>query len=93
MGGAGDGRLRGRPVPHLPVVAQVAGGIVPHQRCAVGAGSPEGGGRGQILVVDVDQGGGLARLVAGLGDHDGDDFAHVAHLADGHRRVRRLVHG
>ena len=48
--------------------------------------------RGQHVVVDLDQLGGVARRVLRLGDHYRDVVADVARLALRERRVRRLLH-
>jgi len=48
--------------------------------------------RRQHVVVHLDQLGGVARLLLGLGNHDRDMVAHVAHLALREHRMRRLLH-
>jgi hypothetical protein len=90
LGERGVGR---RQIAEVPVVAQVALGLVVDQRRRRLDRVGEQADRGQHVVVDVDQTGG--RLGRGLGrrDHHGDRIADVADLALGERGVRRLDHG
>ncbi len=53
------------------------------------AGGHDGG---QRLVVDLDQFGGVRRLVPGLGHHEGDVIADPAHAVLDQRRILRPVH-
>ena len=47
--------------------------------------------RGQRLVIDLDELGGVLRERAAVGDHDRDAVAGVARLVDGERPVRRQL--
>ncbi len=86
-------RLGLLPVAPLPVEAGVVRRLVPDLRGAVLDRVRDGDHGGKLLVVDLDQLGGVARLVTGLGDDDGDRVADMAHAPQGQRRVRRLDHG
>ena len=72
--------------------ADIVGAIVPHPRRALGGRLRGRGNRRQRLVVDLDQLGGVERLVGGLRHHEGDVVADPAHLVLGQRRVGRLEH-
>ena len=61
------------------------------QRGVVGERVLDVGDHRQVVVVDVDQLGGVHRLGAGLGDHEGDRVADVADLVDGQGRAAGLV--
>ncbi len=61
------------------------------QRRVVGEGLLDVGDGRQVVVVDVDQLGGIHRLGAGLGDDEGDGVADVADLVDREGRAPRLV--
>ena len=61
------------------------------ERGAVGQRLLDVGDGRQVVVVDVDQLGGVHRLRPGLGDDQGDRVAGVAHLVDGQRGRGRLL--
>ena len=67
----------------------VAGRGRPHERRAGLQRIVDVGHAGQRLVVDDDRLGGIARLVAGLGDDRRDRFADEAHGVDRERVLRR----
>ena len=93
MGGVGEGRLGLGLVAVDRGEADVVLAVVPDQRRA-GLGGVGGGDRGrQRLVVDLDQFGGVHRLVLGLGDDEGDIVADEAHAVLHQRRIARLVVG
>ena len=79
-GGIGRG-LIAEHQPERPVALLV---VLPDLRRALLRGVLEIGDRRQFLVLDLDQFGGVARLHLGLGDHEGDAVADIAHavLAD-----------
>jgi hypothetical protein len=60
------------------------------QRSVSGEGGLDVDDGGQVVVVDVDQLGGVHRLCARLGDHQGDRVADVAHLVHGQGGPGRL---
>ena len=89
--GSREGGIGGAPVADRPGVADVVLGDGVHR----GGGGARRGGvdhRRQFLVVDLDQRGGVLGLLQGLGDHDCDLVADVAHLLLGEQRVLRLLH-
>ena len=91
----GADRLVGRGgvvVEEAPVEAEVGAGIVVDQRRLGVEGGAHVDDRGQLLDVELDRLGGVARLGQRLGDHRGDRIADVADLALGEDRVLRLLH-
>ena len=89
-------RARERGVGRLLVAldldeADVVRAIVPHQRHA-GLDGVAGRDDGrQRLVVDLDQLGGIDRLIVGLGNHEGDVVADHAHAILDQRRIARPI--
>ena len=87
-----EGRVGGRLVAHLPVVADVAGRFVEDQGRAVGLGSLDRGHRRKFLALHIDQVAGRLCLLGGLRHHDRDAVTHIAHLADRQRRMPGFDH-
>ena len=75
---AREGGLHGGLVSRLVHVADIVGTLVPHRR-ASGPRRCRGGDRGKRIVVDLDEVGGVLGLGQGLGDHEGDGIADIAH--------------
>ena len=94
MRGALERRVHRRAVllDKTPVVAQVRRQLVMHLRRAVLQRRLHVHDRRQLLDIDLDRLGGVARLLAGLGHHGGDRIAHMAHLALREHRVPGLLH-
>ncbi len=79
-------------VAALEAVGQIAGRLVPQQRRAGGErrrGIDDGG---QRTVRDRDLLGGVARLLAGVGDDERDRIADMPHPVASQRRARRHDH-
>ena len=88
----GKSRLGRRLVAEVPVVDHVVGGnVVDLRRAGRGRRRRIGHGR-QHAVVDHDLLRGVARLGVGVGDHDGDVVADIAHFSCRERRVRARFH-
>ncbi len=86
----GEGFVRRAGLAILPVQAEIAAALRPYQG-RVGVEQLRGiGDRRQLVVVDHDQFGRVARLELGLGDHHGDQVADAAHAFDGQRMAGRL---
>ena len=92
VGRPGELGVGGRRVAQVPVEADVAGGLVPHQGRAVGDGVVQVRDGRQRVVVDLDELGRVLGLRLGLGDDHDDRIADVPHLALRQGRVRRLDH-
>ncbi len=90
MRGARERLVHDRLVADLPIEALVAGHVVVDEGGAGLHRVEHGGDAGQVLVLNVDELGGVARLLPRVGDDDGELVAHVPHLADGEDRVGRL---
>ena len=60
------------------------------QRRAVGRGVQHGGDRGQVVVVDDDELGGVGGALRRVGDDQDDRLAGPQHLVAGEHRVRRV---
>jgi hypothetical protein len=86
-------RVGGGLVPDLPVVADVALGLGPDERCAGGQGLLERAQRGQLLVVHRDQVAGRPCFLARLGQDDRYRITHVPRRVGRDGRVGRLDHG
>ena len=89
---AREGGIGRRPVAHLEHVGDVVGAFVPDGRAAGVGCRGRRGDRGQRIVVDRDQFGGVLRLRGGLGDDQRDRVADVAHAAAREAGVRRREH-
>ena len=76
----------------LPMDAEVRAALRPHQRRAGVVRMREVGDRRQALVIDIDQFGGVARLVQALGDDIGDGVADKTHGAARQDRPGRREH-
>ena len=94
----GKGGLGRGPVSGLEQVRDVVRAVGPHRDPALGRGGGVGD-RGQPLVIDGDQLGGVLCLRQGLGDDKGDRLADIAHAplreaemsAGEHRRAVRAL--
>ncbi len=92
LGRAGERPIDRVFVAEVPVVADVAGHLVMHRRRAGRDGVAQVGDGGKVVEVDDELLGRVLRLLARLGDHDGDGVADMAHLADSEHGMRRLGH-
>ena len=92
LGGLGEGRVVGRLVAELPIVAGIRGSLVPNERCSRLERVRDRDDGRQLLVAHLDELGRIARLGAALRDHDGDLVAHVSHPVGDECGVRRLDH-
>ncbi|GBD42175.1 hypothetical protein HRbin39_01564 [bacterium HR39] len=90
--GLREGLVHRGAVADLPVVAQVVGDVVVHQRRGV-VGRVEVHHRRQLLVLHHQRLGRIARLVQRLGDDHRHPVAHVAHLVRGEQAVGAHLHG
>ncbi len=90
--GAGKSGVDRSLVAQMPVVADVAGYVVVHRRCAGGEGVGDAGHGGQSLELRLEPFGRIAGALAGVGDHHGDRVADMAHHALGQHRMARLGH-
>ena len=89
---AGDRLIDRRLVAELPLVDRVARDVVVDLRRALVAGVCGRRARRQLLVVDLEQLGRIARLMVGLRDHAGDGVADIADLALGEHRMGAGLH-
>jgi hypothetical protein len=89
-GGLGEGRIGGGLVAQLVVDAEVARRLVPDQRGPGRVGSGQVGVGRQLLIVDHDQLGSVARLAQAFRHHGGHRIAHVAYPVAGQHRMGRL---
>ena len=80
--GAREAGLGGGLIAQLEVEGDVARRIVVHLCGAFGGGSGRVRDGIERLVVDLDEIGGVARLIPILGDHDGNAIADMAHHID-----------
>ena len=88
MGGPGERRVDRRPVADLVKKRLVAGVLVPYRRRVRrerGFGVDDGR---QRLEIDVDQLGGIPRLVHALGDDERDRVSDIAHALARQQRLR-----
>ena len=93
MVGAGERGVDCRLVSQMPVEAEIAGCRVEEKRASrLDRCVRRHHGR-QRLVADVDELGGILRLLACLGDDCCHWIAHMAHLALGEQWMLRLDHG
>jgi hypothetical protein len=90
--GSGEGLVDRGLVAETPDVAGVVGRRVVHHRRALLARVARADDRGQLLVIDLHQLGGVARLLLGFGDDDRDVVADVARFALREAGMRRLLH-
>ncbi len=87
--GAGETGVARRLVAGLVQEAEVVRHLVPDRRCARRQRGRRVGDRGQDLVVDLDELGGVLRLVQRLRDDGGDGIAHVLDASHRQRPVGR----
>ncbi len=90
MRGLGEGGV-GIAEIHLVGGDGVGVELAPHRRRAGRDRLAAVRDRGQQVVVDVDQRGGVLGDVAAVGDDDGDRLAHIGHLAVGEREAPHAV--
>ena len=83
VGGPGEGGIGRGGVAGLVDHADIAGHGLVHQRGAGGECRIQRGDRGQVLVVDGDQFGGVLRGAGGVGDHHRDGLPDEADLVGG----------
>jgi hypothetical protein len=93
VGSLGERPLDRRGVAALPFERPVGGHVVPQRLGARPDRVLVDHDRRQRLVVDLDQGDGILRLVDGLGDHEGDRLAEIAHAIDRQHRLRAVGGG
>ncbi len=86
--GSPDRRVHRGGVPVGPVEGHVVRRLGPDRVRAGGQRAVHVGGGGQRVEVEGHEGGGIDGLGLGLGDHDGDGFAHVAHAVHRERGDR-----
>ena len=79
-------------VAERPIAAQIVRHVVEQKRRVALDGIEHADHRRQDVVVDDHRFGGVLRLLARLGDDEGDRIADMAHLALRQRRMRRLFH-
>jgi hypothetical protein len=91
--GLGEGLVRGRLVAHLVVVTVVAWALRADVRGRSVAHLAQAGGRRQGLVVDLHKLGAVPGDRLGLGHHQGDRIAHIAHEFAAEQGMGRLKHG
>ena len=91
MGGRGKGLFRRCLVAKFPVVAQVAGRIGMHLRCAGLECGTHIDHRSQDFVIDFDDFAGIARLAGAARDHHGHQVADISHMVDGDDVVTRCL--
>ena len=90
VAGGGEGRLDGGAIAQFPVEHQVVLDMRPDSwRAGLRRAHGVDDGR-QRLVIDLDQLGGVARLIQCLGDDGGDRVAHIAGNIRRQRRARRI---
>ncbi len=87
-----EGGLGRRLVAGAEIQRQVARGIVVEERGALGGGLVRRGHDTEILDVEHHGFRRVAGLGQGLGHHQGDRLADIAHLADAQRGMVRLAH-
>ena len=75
----------------VPVEDEIAGNVIEEQRRIGGERGAQLHHRRQLLVLDHDRFGGVARLIQAFGDDEGDGLADMAHFADRQQRPRRVV--
>ena len=88
----GEGGLDILAVMALPMDAEVRAALRPHQRHAGVVRMREVGDRRQRIVIDIDQFGGVARLLQAVGDDIGDGVADKTHGAARQDRPGRREH-
>ena len=89
---APERRLGRLGVAHLPVVADVSGGLLPDERRPVAGRARERRHGRELLILDIDERGRGPGRLAGLRDHRSDLVADVAHAVGREWRVRGLDH-
>ena len=97
MGGGFDGGVYGFGITHAEGEGNIAVGMLPHFRRAVGQGRFGGGDGGQLFIADIDHFGGVLGLRKAFRDHESnagaDAFDHAGNQGRKRRSGRRANQG